>query len=63
MARQVLAARAMEGKEVQEAGMRGNTVKNVFPLVSFPGSTFCLINDGATKATGKKNATHGNKAP
>lgn len=46
MVRQVLAARVVERREVQEAGIMKNPVKNVLPLVSFPGSAFCLMNNG-----------------
>jgi len=58
----VLAARVVEGREVQEAGMRRNIVKNVFPLVSFPGSTFCLIDDGESNAA-EENAACRDKSP
>lgn len=61
MVRQVLAAGVVEGREVQEAGMRRNIGKNVFPLVSFPGSTFCLI-DGGESNTAEKNAAHRDKS-
>lgn len=45
MVRQVLAAKVVERREVQEAGITRNPVKNVFSLVSFPGSAFCLMSD------------------